>query len=106
MILTPDKQNQAQMSTIDDHLCLETTDATVHVKTDDTDRARETARTHGEIGAGLEIAVIGIEGTETGMDEGLRTERGVPAETAAMIDEVGTKYGEHNTPHRNSQLTL
>lgn len=63
------------------------TDAMVHVKTDDTGRARETARTQGEKGAGLEIAATGTEGTETGIHERPRAVTGVPAETAALTDE-------------------
>lgn len=64
-------------------------------KTDDTGRVHESARTHGEKGAGLQIAATEIEGIRTGMVAHPTIERGAPAETAVMNDEVSIANEDH-----------
>ena len=78
------RQIMSQIATADAHQLHEMTDATAGIAL-----ARENARMEGENGAGLEIAAIETDETETEMGAGPKTERGAPVGSATRIDEVG-----------------
>lgn len=94
-MITLVKQSQAQRPTPDAHRHPEMTDAMAPAKTDDTGRVHESARTHGEKGAGLEIAATETEGIRIGMVGVPTIVRGAPAETAATNDEVSMANEDH-----------
>jgi hypothetical protein len=75
MISDPGQQTKSQIASADVHPPPETADATVGIA-----HAHENAMIKGENGAGLEIAAT--DGTE------IKIERGAPAESATMTDEV------------------
>ncbi|KAJ5521203.1 hypothetical protein N7527_005318 [Penicillium freii] len=98
------RQIMSQIATADVHQLHEMTDATAGIAL-----AHENARMEGENGAGLEIAAIETDETETEMGAGPKTERGAPVGSAIRIDEVGNapknvKFRERSrsrSPHRN-----
>lgn len=77
------RQIMSQIATGDVHQLHEMADATAGIAL-----ARENARMEGENGAGLEIAAIETDETETEMGAGPKTERGAPVGSATRIDEA------------------